>query len=82
VFARELVALGPWRSAAALKRAHQRGVLIEGKHWDWCGGQRVYYLERLFPGLEAGGDDAKTPEALTEQLRRLRANQPSRDTAA
>jgi hypothetical protein len=43
VFARELLELGPWRTPAELRRAHQRGVLLEHEHWDWLGGLRIYY---------------------------------------
>jgi hypothetical protein len=80
VFARELLRIGPWTTAAALKRAHQRGVLVEGRHWNWLGGVRVYYPDRLFPGLRQGGDDGQTPEALTEHLRRVRTAAASGET--
>jgi hypothetical protein len=87
VFARELLRMGPWTTAAALKQAHRRGVLQEGRHWDWLGSQRVYYPERIFPGLndENGEDDgSKTTTAATvaQRLRRVLAEIGSRPPPA
>jgi hypothetical protein len=89
VFARELLLIGPWRTRDALKKAHRRGVLREGEHWDWVGGVRAYYLDRLFPGLAEraigrgdegeGHDDA---EATARRLRRVLAACPSGQAAA
>src|SRR5262245_6294914 len=86
VFGRELLRIGPWSSTAALKRAHQRGVLREGFHWDWLGGVRVYYLERILPGLaspkaaaEGGPNDAA--EATAQRLRRVLADLTPRTAA-
>jgi hypothetical protein len=76
VFARELLRIGPWTTTAALKQAHRRGVLEEGRHWDWLGSQRVYYPERIFPGLntEQGENDGTTKATRTaERLRRVLA---------
>jgi hypothetical protein len=90
VFARELLALGPWTSATALKRAHQRGVLQQGIHWDWLGGVRVYYVERILPGLvtsrddqrdAAEGDQTDAAETTAERLRRVLADLAPRASA-
>jgi hypothetical protein len=86
VFARELVALGPWRTAAALKRAHRRGVLVQGIHWDWLGGQRVYYPDKIFPGLtQSNGKDGNgetAAQAIEERLLRVLAQCPPRKAAS
>jgi hypothetical protein len=81
VFARELLQLGPWRTQAALRRAHQRGVLVEHQHWDWMGGLRVYYLERIVPGLftEVKHDEA---QATAERLRGVLAHLTPRRSAS
>src|SRR5262249_5763382 len=64
---------GPWRDTDALKKAHRRNVLREGEHWDWVGGKRAYYLDRLFPGYTCaiGGDRGENADATTEATRRL-----------
>lgn len=86
VFARELLRIGPWASAAALKRAVQRGVLVEGVHWVWLGGVRVYYVDRILPGLNdppgppAGEEDHRDgAKATEERLRRVLADLPPRE---
>jgi hypothetical protein len=71
VFARELLAIGPWHTPAALRRAHQRGVLVEHEHWDWLGGLRIYYVERILPGLFAKEGARNNAEA-AEEAERLR----------
>jgi hypothetical protein len=85
VFGRELVRIGPWTSPAALKRAHQRGVLLEHVHWDWLGGVRVYYIERILPGLAAPrqieddrGGPSNAAQATAQHLRRVLAEPPPR----
>jgi hypothetical protein len=81
VFARELLRIGPWTTPGALKRAHQRGVLVEGRHWDWLGGMRVYYVERILPGLTKP-DEVIRDEAqeAAERLQRVLLEQSQRQS--
>src|SRR5262249_34014526 len=85
VFARELLTIGPSSTRSALKRAHQRGVLVEHVHWDWLGSVRVYYVEPILPGLTNrppaahGGALDDTAEATAERLRRVLAGLELRD---
>ena len=87
VFARELLRIGPWTSAGALKRAHQRGVLLEGIHWVWLGGVRVYYVDRILPQLndppQSGGEgeEGDAAKATEERLRRVLVELPPRQAA-
>src|SRR5262245_24733093 len=89
VFGRELLTIGPWTSPAGLKRAHQRGVLIEGVHWDWLGGVRVYYVDRILPGLAASrqseddrGGSSDAAQATAQHLRRVLTDYPPGQTPA
>lgn len=86
VFGRDLLTIGPWKTRDQLKRAHQRGVLREGVHWDWLGGVRVYYVARILPGCTStraviSADDDRgtdygttTAKATAERLRRVLAH--------
>jgi hypothetical protein len=87
VFARELLIIGPWRTMDALKKAHRRGVLREGAHWNWVGGMRAYYLDRLFPAraqdaIPTAGEEQDDAEATTRRLSRVLAELPPRQAAS
>src|SRR5439155_4780654 len=87
VFARELLAIGPWRTVDALKGAHRRGVLREGEHWDWVGGARAYYVERMFPGFTGraigpSGKEDDHAQATARRLHGVLAQLPLREAPA